>query len=104
MHVEITLSTLINQLFTRTITSITLRVIFDFLNESKGVWMTEKCVSTSKQLSIICVTRYMVIPQEYIWDVQEKCNLHSSSTNGLGFALLHKYHSNIHQSHLQQYN
>ena len=54
MHVEITLSTLINQLFTRTITSITSRVIFDFLNESKGVWMTEKCVSTSKQLSIIC--------------------------------------------------
>ena len=48
MHVEITLSTMINQLFTRTIAPITLRVAFDFLNEIKGVQVTNKCVRTSK--------------------------------------------------------
>ena len=56
MHVEITLATLIDQLFSRTITSITLRVIFDFLNESKGMWVIDKCADTSKQVTNICVT------------------------------------------------
>ena len=34
---EITLGTLIDQLFARTITFITSRVVYNFLNESKGV-------------------------------------------------------------------
>ena len=47
--IEITLGTLIDQLFTRSTTIVTFRVVFSFLNENKWVWVTLKCVSNSKQ-------------------------------------------------------
>jgi len=48
VDIEITWHTLIDQLFARTTTFVTWRVIFSFLNESKGVLVTIKCVSASK--------------------------------------------------------
>ena len=48
--IEITLGTLINQLFTRTTITVTFRVVFSFINENKGVWVTLKCVSNSKHV------------------------------------------------------
>ena len=42
MPIEITLDTLIDQLFAKITTSITFRVVFSFLNENKGVWVTLK--------------------------------------------------------------
>ena len=48
MYVQITLGTLIKQLYASTITAVTFKVIFSFLNESKGVWVTVKFVCTSK--------------------------------------------------------
>ena len=97
MDIEITWGTLIDQLFARKTTFVTWRVTFSFLNERKGL-------SSDNQMFKRFLTLNLDIPQEYIWDVQDKYNLHSSRTNGLGFVLLHKYHSNIHQSHLQLYN
>ena len=101
MHVEITLGTLVDQLFARAITS---SVVFYLLNESKGGVGDGQCVSTSKLVAIICVTCHLDLPQEYIWYVQDNSNLHNNRTNALGRVLLHRYHNNIHQSHLQQYN
>ena len=46
--IEITLGTLIDQLFAKITTMVTFRVVFSFLNENKGVWVTLKCVSNSK--------------------------------------------------------
>ena len=46
--IEITLDTLIDQLFAKITTSVTFRVVFSFLNKNKGVWVTLKCVSNSK--------------------------------------------------------
>lgn len=48
VDIEITWHTLIDQLFARTTTFVTWRVIFSFLNESKGVLVTIKCESASK--------------------------------------------------------
>ena len=48
MRVEITLGTLIKQPYASTTTILTFKVIFSFLNESKGVWVTFKLVCTSK--------------------------------------------------------
>ena len=48
MYIEITLDTLVDVLFTRIITSVTWRMVFRFLNKSKGVWVTGKCVNTFK--------------------------------------------------------
>ena len=48
MSVEITLSTLMKTLCASITTSVTFKVIFSFLNESKGVWVTVKFVCTSK--------------------------------------------------------
>ena len=42
--------------------------------------------------------------QKYNGDEQDNCNLHNCRTNSLHLVLLHKYHNNIHLSHLQQYN
>ena len=46
--IEITLDTLIDQLFAKITTMVTFRVVFSFLNKNKGVWVTLKCVSNSK--------------------------------------------------------
>ena len=46
--IEITLDTLIDQLFAKITTTVTFRVVFSFLNKNKGVWVTLKCVSNSK--------------------------------------------------------
>jgi len=48
VHVKITLDTLIDKIFARMITYVTWWVVFSFLNESKGVCVAIKCVSTSK--------------------------------------------------------
>ena len=48
MDVEITLGTLIDKLFARIPAIVTSRVVFSFLNENKRVWVTVKCVNTSK--------------------------------------------------------
>ena len=46
--IEITLDTLIDQLFAKITTTVTFRMVFSFLNKNKGVWVTLKCVSNSK--------------------------------------------------------
>ena len=48
MSIEITLGTLIKQLCARKTTMITFKVVFSFLNESKGVWVKGKFICTSK--------------------------------------------------------
>ena len=48
MSVEITLGTLIKQLCASKTTMITFKVVFSFLNESKGVWVKGKFICTSK--------------------------------------------------------
>ncbi|KAM4119208.1 hypothetical protein ACJW30_03G042000 [Castanea mollissima] len=77
MNVEITLSTLIDQLFTRIITFVTLRVVFSFFNESKGVWVIVKCVSTSKLViwvfskntfGMCRITTIYTIVKPMLWD------------------------------------
>ena len=45
---EITLGTFIDQLLVRIVAIFTLKVVFHFLNESKGVWVIVKCINTSK--------------------------------------------------------
>ena len=62
------------------------RVVFIFLNESYGYSITDK-----------------FFPQEHNQDEQDNYNLHNNNTNVLGVVLLHKYHNNILQSHLQEY-
>ena len=48
MAVEITLGILIKPLCASITTVVTFEVVFSFLNESKGVWVTVKFVCTSK--------------------------------------------------------
>ena len=48
MAVDITLGTFIKQLCASITTEVTFEVVFSFLNESKGVWVTIKFVYTSK--------------------------------------------------------
>ena len=48
MSVEITLGTLIKRLCASMTTKVTFKVVFSFLNESKGVWVKGKFICTSK--------------------------------------------------------
>ena len=48
MSIEITLGTLIKQLYASTTTTVTFKVVFSFLNQSKGVWVKGKFICTSK--------------------------------------------------------
>lgn len=97
MLAEITLGTFIDQLLTRIVAIFTLRVVFCFLNESKGVWVIVKRINTSK-------IKIWVFPKNTFGMCRITAMSTIVKTNDLSHVLLYRYHNNIHLSYLQVYN